>query len=106
MPEVRSATPAKPVLVSRPLQEAKLIHRIDPVYPALCKHMRLEGEVVLRAIVSRDGTMSELTYVRGPACFVQNAMNAVAQWRYRPTILNGQPVEVESTVTVIYKLNR
>lgn len=106
MPEMRPPPAPKPMIVSRVDQEAKLIHRVDPIYPSLCKQMRLEGEVVLRAIIARDGTMSELTYVRGPACFVQNAMNAVAQWRYRPTILNGQSIEVESTVTVIYKLTR
>lgn len=102
MPEVRPTPTAKPLLVSRSIQEAKVIHRVDPVYPPLCRQMRLEGELVLRAIIGRDGAMTELTYVRGPACFVQNAMNAVAQWRYRPTILNGQPVEVETTITVIY----
>lgn len=106
MPEVRPTTSSKPVIVSTLIQEAKLIHRIDPVYPPLCKQMRLEGEVVLRAIISREGVMSELTYVRGPACFVPHTMNAVAQWRYRPTILNGQPVEVETIITVIYKLSR
>lgn len=106
MPELRPTPIARPVIVRTPIQEAKLIHRVDPLYPPLCKQARLEGTVLLRAIVGRDGTMRELTYVSGPACFVQHSLNAVAQWRYRPTILNGGPVEVETSITVIYKLNR
>jgi len=88
------------------IQQAKLIRQIAPVYPALCKQIKLEGELTLRAVVARDGSVQELTYVSGPACFLQSAMDAVAQWRYSPTLLNGQTVEVETVVRVIYRMNR
>ena len=83
-----------------------LVNKVTPQYPPLCRQMRLEGEIVLRAIISREGTVQQLAYVSGPACFLQHSMNAVAQWRYRPTLLNGQPVEVETTIRVVFRLNR
>lgn len=94
------------VRVTTSLQEAMLVNKVTPQYPPLCRQMRLEGEIVLRAIISREGTVQELAYVSGPACFLQFSMNAVAQWRYRPTLLNGQPVEVETTIRVVFRLNR
>jgi protein TonB len=105
-PLVDRSASTQPVRVSRSLQEAKLIHRVDPTYPPLCRQIRVEGEVHLKAIVARDGSMRELTFVSGHACFVQHSMQAVAQWRYQPTLLNGHAVEVETTITVIYRLNR
>ena len=88
------------------VQQAKQIHHVVPAYPPLCRQMRLEGELVLRAVIAKDGSVQELSYVSGHACFLQHSMNAVAQWRYRPTLLNGQPVEVETTVRVLFILNR
>ena len=104
--ETRPVPAIRPVKMSEPVQEARLIHRIDPKYPVLCRQMRREGRVVLRAIVGTDGTMRELTHVSGDPCFTHQTLSAISQWRYRPTILNGQPVEVETTITVIYTLNR
>ncbi len=88
------------------VQEALLTHRVDPVYPPLCKQIRVQGEVKLHAIVGRDGAVRELEFQSGHACFIQNTMQAVGQWRYRPTLLNGEPVEVETTITIIFTLNR
>lgn len=105
-PEVRPPTPPRAARISEPVQEAKLINRVQPTYPVLCKQMRLEGSLVLRAMIGRDGEMRELTYVSGNPCFLQNSMDAISQWRYRPTILNGEAVEVETTITVVFKLNR
>lgn len=104
--EIRPAPRPAMIRVGQPIQEAKLIHRVDPTYPPLCRQIHLEGSLVLRAIIGRDGSMRELHYVRGNACFLQYSMDALSQWRYQPTLLNGEPVEVETTITVVFKLNR
>ncbi len=106
MPEQPQPAPVQRVVRGGSVQEAMLVNKVTPQYPPLCRQMRLEGEIVLRAIISREGTVQELAYVSGPACFLQFSMNAVAQWRYRPTLLNGQPVEVETTIRVVFRLNR
>jgi len=86
------------------LEPAMLVHRVEPVYPHLAIQVRKEGRVELRAIVSTDGTIQSLQVVSGDAFFIQSALDAVRQWRYRPTILNGQAVEVDTTISVIYAL--
>jgi periplasmic protein TonB len=91
--------------VSELVQMARLDHRVEPVYPALSKQMHLEGQVELHAIIGTDGSIRSLTAVNGHPLFIQSAMDAVRQWHYQPTILNGTPVEVETTITVIYKMN-
>jgi protein TonB len=68
--------------------------------------MRLAGTVVLHAIISRDGHIDALEVVSGSPFFVQAALDAVREWRYRPTLLNGEPVEVETTITVVFQLRR
>jgi protein TonB len=85
---------------------AMLIHRVEPVYPVLPKQMGLSGRVELRAIIATDGTIQSLQVVSGDALFYHSALDAVRQWRYRPTVLNGQPVEVDTYITVIYHLER
>jgi protein TonB len=102
----RPEPPARPHTVGGKLQEALLVHRVTPVYPPLCRQSRLEGSIELRAIVDKEGRIRELSFLRGPACFVQSTMQAVAQWRYRPTRLNGLPVEVETTITVTFVMSR
>ncbi len=64
----------------------------------------MQGTVVLHAIVSREGRITSLEVVSGPPLFVQAALDAVRQWRYRPTLLGGEPVEVETTITVVFRL--
>jgi protein TonB len=81
-----------------------LLHRVEPIYPPLPKQIHREGQVVLHAIISTDGTIQSLQVVSGDALFLQSATDAVSQWRYRPTVLNGQPVEIETYITVIYTL--
>ena len=81
-----------------------LIQRVEPVYPPLARQTRREGQVELRAIISTDGTIQSLQVVSGDALFLRSAEDAVRQWRYHPTILNGQPVEIETYITVIYTL--
>jgi periplasmic protein TonB len=100
--DVRPPTPHR--LVMTHLESAMLIHRVEPVYPALARQTHREGQVELRAIIATDGTMQSLQVVNGDALFLRSAVDAVSQWRYRPTVLNGQPVEIETYITVIYTL--
>ena len=87
------------------VQQAKLINRVQPVYPPLAKQARIQGNVVLHAIIAKDGTIQELQVLSGHPLLVQAALDAVRQWRYQPTLLNGDPVEVDTTVTVVFTLS-
>jgi protein TonB len=83
---------------------AMLIHRVEPIYPPLARQIHKEGRVELRAIIGTDGTIQSLQIVAGDPLFHLSAREAVQQWRYRPTILNGQAVEVDTYITVIYTM--
>lgn len=87
------------------LDPATLIRRVEPVYPFLAKSIRKEGRVELHAVIAIDGSIQSLQFAGGDAMFFESARDAVLQWCYRPTVLNGQPVEVDTTITVIYTLN-
>ena len=84
------------------IDPAMLIHRVEPVYPPLARQTHREGRVELRAIIGTDGTIQSLQIVASDPLFDLSAREAVQQWRYRPTILNGQPVEIDTYITVIY----
>ena len=77
-----------------------LILRIQPDYPSLARQARIQGLVVLRAMISREGAIENLQVLSGHPMLVRAAMDAVRQWRYRPYVLNGEPVEVETEVKV------
>jgi|HubBroStandDraft_6_1064221.scaffolds.fasta_scaffold00692_7 protein TonB len=100
--EVRHEPPHR--LMMTHLESAMLIRRVEPVYPPLARQIHREGQVELHAIISTDGTIQSLQVVNGDPLFLQSATAAVSQWRYRPTVLNGQPVEIETYITVIYTL--
>jgi len=85
--------------------EGNLIHRLQPAYPPLAVQTRTQGQVVLRAVISREGTIEKLQVVSGHPLLVRAAIEAVRQWRYRPYVLNGEPVEVETQVTVNFVLS-
>lgn len=87
------------------IEPALLTRRVAPIYPALPKQIRREGRVELHAIISTDGSIQSLEVISGDPLFYQSALQAVREWRYRPTILNGQAVEVDTHITVIYSLN-
>jgi TonB family protein len=93
-----------PVKVSEGVLQAQLVSRIEPRYPQLALQTRQSGTVVLHAIISRVGHINALEVVSGSPFFAQAALDAVRQWRYRPTMLNGEPVEVDTTITVIFQL--
>jgi protein TonB len=86
------------------VEEARLANRVQPVYPALARQARITGVVVLHAIIAKDGTISQLEVISGHPLLVQSALDAVKQWRYQPEVLNGDPVEVDTTITVTFQL--
>jgi len=86
------------------LDPALCIRRIEPVYPPLARQIHKEGRVELHAIIATDGTIQSLEIVGGDPMFFLSAKEAVSQWRYKPTILNGQPVEIDTHITVIYTM--
>jgi len=88
------------------LEPAMLIQRVEPQYPVLMRQIRRSGRVDLRAIIAIDGTIQSLQVVSGDPGFIQSALDAVRQWRYRPTVLNGQPVEIDTFITVQYNLQQ
>jgi protein TonB len=85
---------------------ASLINRVTPVYPPLARQTRISGTVRLHAIIGKDGSVQQLEVMSGHPLLVQAALEAVRQWRYRPTLLNGEPVEVDTTIDVIFSLNQ
>jgi periplasmic protein TonB len=95
---------AHPPRVSR-MMEGNLIYRVQPQYSALARQARVQGIVVLRAMISREGKIENLQVVSGPPLLLKSAIDAVLQWRYRPYYLNNEPVEVETQVTVNFTLS-
>jgi protein TonB len=79
-----------------------LIQKTTPIYPPIAKAARVQGTVVLQAQISKQGTIENLHVISGPAMLQQAALDAVKTWRYKPYLLNGEPVEVETTVNVIF----
>ena len=88
------------------VQAAKLIRQPKPIYPPLAKQARISGHVMLNAIIGKDGTIQNLTVASGHPLLVQNAMEAVKQWVYQPTLLNGEAVEVVTQIDVNFTLSQ
>jgi protein TonB len=88
------------------VQAAKLVNKVQPSYPPLARQTRISGTVRLHAIIGKDGSVQSLTLESGHPLLVQAALDAVRQWRYQPTLLNGEPVEVDTTIDVIFSLNQ
>jgi protein TonB len=88
------------------VQAANLINQVRPVYPPLAKQARISGVVELSAIIGKDGRVQDLKVVRGHPLLVQAALDAVKNWVYRPTLLNGEPVEVSTTIDVNFTLSQ
>jgi periplasmic protein TonB len=102
-PPPPAATPDR-IKVGGAVQSASLVKQVAPLYPGVAKAAHVSGTVTLRAIISKDGSIEKLEYVSGPPLLMASAMSAVKEWRYRPTMLNGQPVEVDTTVQVVFSL--
>jgi protein TonB len=104
-----SVVPPPPVAARHPpmsrVMEGNLLYRVQPDYPTLAKQARVEGKVVLQAVITREGAIDNLQVVSGHPMLVRAAIDAVRQWRYRPYLLNGEPVEVKTQVIVNFILS-
>ena len=101
--------PPKPTAPQRVKQggnvtAASILQQTRPLYPALARQARIQGNVVLHAIIDKDGKVAQLEVISGHPLLVQSALDAVKQWRYKPTLLNGDPVEVDTTITVTFTM--
>jgi protein TonB len=96
----------KRIVQSSGAQEAKLIHKVLPVYPPLAKLTRVSGTVRLTGILATDGTIRDLHLESGPPLLIQAALEAVRQWVYQPTLLSGKPVEVITSINVTFTLTQ
>jgi len=102
-PVARPPTPLAPIRVSH-MSEGNLVHKVQPAYPGLARSARIQGAVVLQAVISKAGAIENLKVLAGHPMLVRAAIEAVSQWRYRPYILNNEPVEVETLITVNFSL--
>ncbi|MGH9775620.1 MAG: energy transducer TonB [Candidatus Acidiferrales bacterium] len=96
--------PRIPVRVSEGVQQARLIAKIIPVYPLPARNLRISGSVQLHAIIGKDGSVRSVEVVSGNPFLVGAALEAVRRWRYAPVLLDGEPVEVETSITVNFVL--
>jgi periplasmic protein TonB len=85
--------------------EGSLLHRVQPIYPPLARTAHIQGEVVLFAVISKSGNIDNLRVLSGHPMLAPAAVEAVSQWRYRPYVLNGEPIEVETQITVNFTLS-
>ncbi len=104
VPRLQPVVPQR-VRISQGVTRGLLIKRVEPSYPPLARAARVQGDVVLTAVISVNGDIENLQLVSGHPMLVPSAITAVKQWRYKPYLLNGQPVEVETTITVIFSLS-
>jgi protein TonB len=107
LPEVVLAKPPlqKPFPISH-LDPGQIIRRVEPPYPPIARTARIQGSVILHAVISREGSIEKLQIISGHPMLDKAALDAVSQWRFRPYILNGQPIEVETQITINFTLDR
>ena len=96
---------AKRIRMGANVQAARIVRKIAPEYPGIARSEHLEGTVRLHAIIAKDGSIARLIVLRGYCSLAKSSMKAVSQWRYTPTLLNGEPVEVDTTIDVFFQLN-
>lgn len=90
--------------ISSGVAESNLVHKIDPEYPQAARIAHIQGDVVLQCIIDREGDISDIRVVSGHPVLIQPSLDAVKQWKYKPYTLNGQPVEVETTIIVHFRM--
>lgn len=105
IPKLQPVVPQR-IRISQGVTAGMLLHQVEPPYPPIAKAARIQGSVVLNAIIDKEGNIRDLRLASGHPMLVPAAIEAVRQWRYRPYLLNGQPVEVETTITVNFELTR
>jgi protein TonB len=98
--------PGKPIQVGGDVQAAKLLKKVVPGYPQLARQARISGTVRLVGVIGKDGAIQNLQLLSGHPLLTQAAIEAVRQWIYRPTLLNGQPVEVIAPIDVVFTLSQ
>ena len=104
-PEVPAAPAApKRIRVSQGVTQGMLVHQVKPQYPAMARETRVQGDVLLEAVIGKDGAVSDLQVISGPSLLIPSALRAVRQWRYKPYLLNGEPVEVETQIKLQFRL--
>jgi protein TonB len=103
-PPPDAVRPVQKVNISGAVAAGMLLQKVAPEYPDAAKEMRVSGVVTLQATITKDGHMRDLHVVSGPNLLQQAALDAVRQWLYRPYLLNGEPVEVRTTVNVVFAL--
>jgi protein TonB len=96
--------PAAPVRVGGDIKRPEIVKKVDPVYPPIAKAARVAGMVIIEATIARDGTIKNAKVIRSVPMLDQAALDAVNQWRYTPTLLNNQPVEVIMSVNVTFAI--
>ena len=101
---VVKAAPPKKIAISSGVAQGNLIQQVKPTYPAIAKAAHQSGTVVLQATISKTGTIEGLKVISGNAMLQGAALDAVRQWRYKPYMLNGDPVEVDTTINVVFNL--
>lgn len=99
-----SPAPAAKIRVGGNVQQTKLVKKVTPTYPPEAKQQRVQGVVRLQATIGKDGEVKSLDLIQGPPLLVDSAVEAVRQWVYQSTLLNGNPVEVETEIDVNYTL--
>ncbi|UWZ86090.1 energy transducer TonB [Occallatibacter riparius] len=105
-PTVVHEEPKGPIVISKGVAEGMVLQRIIPRYPPIAVATRTQGTVILQAVITKNGTIDQLQIVSGSPMLQQAALDAVSHWRYRPYLLNGQPVDVETTINVVFTLNQ
>jgi TonB family protein len=101
---IKFQIPGVPVRISAGVMAGNLIYKADPVYPAIAKAAHVQGAVILHAIISKDGTVERLDVISGNGMLVNAARDAVSRWTYKPYLLNGEPTEVETSITTNFSL--
>ena len=104
-PPVKKKAPPKRIRVGGNVAKARLIRQVRPQYPPLARQARIQGTVKLSAVISKDGSIQKLEVMSGHPLLVPSALAAVKQWRYRPTLLNGEAVEVLTNIDVNFTLS-
>ena len=105
-PASESATQPSHVRIGGTVRGAKLIHQVAPIYPASAKRNHVEGTVVLHGVVTKDGSVDQLRVVSGPVALTDVAVAAVKQWRYEPATFQDKPVEMATTVSIVFTFHR
>jgi protein TonB len=101
---VERARPIAPLRISSGVSKGMLLAPIQPVYPAIARATRIQGTVVMEAVISKAGRIESLHAISGPQMLRTAALTAVEAARYQPFLLNGEPTDVQTTITVIFQL--